>query len=83
MDPESVFSGGPVSLAPGGPSPVGLGDVVARVTAFVGLHPCDSCRKRRHWLNRVKVWGRWGWPVVTGFTVVVLAAGAALTRWVF
>jgi len=60
MDPENVFSGGPVSLAPGGPSPVGLGDVVARVTAFVGLHPCDDCRKRRHRLNRVKVWGRWG-----------------------
>jgi len=59
MDPESVFSGGPVYLAPGGPSPVGLGDVVARVTAFVGLHPCDRCRKRRHWLNRAKVWGWW------------------------
>jgi len=24
-----------------------------------------------------------GWPVVIGFTVLVLAAGAALTRWVF
>jgi len=80
MDPENVFSGGPVHLSPGGPGPVGLGDVVARVTAFVGLHPCDDCRKRRHWLNRVKVWGRWGWPVVI---VVVLVAGAALTRWVF
>jgi len=52
MDPESVFSGGPVSLAPGGAAPVGLGDVVARVTAFVGLHPCDGC-------NRAKVWGWW------------------------
>jgi len=61
MDPESVFSGGPVSLAPGGAAPVGLGDVFARVTAFVGLHPCGDCRKRRHWLNRVQVWGQWGW----------------------
>jgi len=62
MDPGSAFSGGPVHLAPGGAAPVGLGDVFARVTAFVGLHPCDDCRKRRHWLNRVKVWGWWSWP---------------------
>jgi len=83
MDPESVFSGGPVHLSPGGPAPVGLGDVVARVTAFVGLHPCDDCRKRRHWLNRVKVWGRWGWPVVVGVPVVVVAVSFGLSRWVF
>jgi len=82
MDPEKIFSGGPVSLAPGGVAPVGLGDVVARVTAFVGLHPCDDCRKRRHWLNRVKVWGRWGWPVVIGVPVVVVAVSFGLARWV-
>jgi len=83
MDPENVFSGGPVHLSPGGPGPVGLGDVVARVTAFVGLHPCDDCRKRRHWLNRVKVWGRWGWSVVVGVPVVVVAVSFGLARWVF
>ena len=77
MDPENVFSGGPAYLSPGRSAPVGLGDVVARVTAFVGLHPCAGCRKRRHWLNRVKVWGPWGWPVVIGFTVAVVA----LSRW--
>jgi len=82
MDPENVFSGGPVSLAPGGAAPVGLGDVVARVTAFVGLHPCDDCRKRRHWLNRVKVWGPWG-PVVIGVLVVAGVVSFGLARWVF
>ncbi len=82
MDPENVFSGGPVHLSPGGPAPVGLGDVVARVTAFVGLHPCDGCRKRRHWLNRVKVWGPWG-PVVIGVLVVAGVLSFGLARWVF
>jgi len=82
MDPENVFSGGPVHLSPGGPGPVGLGDVVARVTAFVGLHPCDNCRKRRHWLNRVKVWGPWG-PVVIGVLVVAVVVSFGLARWVF
>jgi len=59
IDPGSIPAGGPVPLAYGGAAPVGLGDVVARVTVFMGLHPCDGCRKRRHWLNRAKVWGWW------------------------
>jgi len=83
MDPENIFSGGPVYLAPGGPATVGLGDVVARVTAFLRLHPCDDCRKRRHWLNRVKVWGWWGWPVVVGVPVVAGVVSFGLARWVF
>ncbi len=83
IDLGDIPDGGPVHLAPGGPSPVGLGDAVARVTAFLGLHPCEGCRKRRHWLNRVKVWGRWGWPVVVGVPVVVVAVSFGLARWIF
>lgn len=29
----------------------GLGDVVARITKFVGLKPCGGCKKRQEWLN--------------------------------
>ena len=30
----------------------GLGDVVAAVTAKMGIRPCRGCKKRQEWLNR-------------------------------
>ena len=31
----------------------GLGDLIARATAAVGVQPCDACRKRQEALNRL------------------------------
>jgi len=33
--------------------PVGLGDVVKRVTTAVGFRPCGGCQKRAQALNRL------------------------------
>lgn len=37
---------------------IGLGDVIKRATATVGIQPCDSCAQRATTLNR--------WLVFTG-----------------
>jgi len=55
----------------------GPGAAVSGFTKRLGIKPCRGCWRRAAALNQL------GWPVVIGFTVVVLAAGAALTRWVF
>ena len=55
----------------------GPGAALSGVTKRLGVKPCQGCWRRAQALNQL------GWPVVTGYTVVVLAAGAALTRWVF
>jgi len=55
----------------------GPGAAVSGVTKRLGIKPCRGCWRRAEALNQL------GWPVVVGFTVVVLAAGAALMRWVF
>lgn len=31
----------------------GLGDVVAAVTKAVGIKPCNGCKRRQSWLNRL------------------------------
>jgi hypothetical protein len=35
--------------------PVGLGDVVKKVTTRMGISPCGGCRKRAEALNRAVV----------------------------
>jgi hypothetical protein len=35
------------------PRPVGLGDVVKRVTTAVGIKPCSGCQRRAQALNRL------------------------------
>lgn len=30
----------------------GLGDKIAKLTSFLGIKPCDSCKKRQDWLNK-------------------------------
>lgn len=59
LNPDDLVGVGPVRLRPVGGEPVGLGDAFARVSSFVGLHSCEGCKKRRHRLNRLKVWGWW------------------------
>ena len=40
--------------------PVRLGELIARVTHFLGIPMCSGCSKRRMWLNRLPpVWGWW------------------------
>jgi len=70
---RAVFHQGKGQLAAGR----GPGAALSGVTRRMGLKPCPGCFRRAAALNQL------GWPVVIGFTVVVLAAGAALTRWVF
>jgi len=55
----------------------GPGSAMRGVTKRLGIKPCRNCWRRAQALNQL------GWPVVICYTVVVLAAGAALTRWVF
>lgn len=38
--------------------PVGLGDVVAWLMRKVGIEECESCGKRKSWLNRFVIWPR-------------------------
>lgn len=33
-------------------SPIGLGDVVAKITAAIGIEPCESCLERKAKLNK-------------------------------
>jgi len=74
LHPDDLHRSGPLRLRPGGREPLGLGDVVASVAGFVGLHPCAGCRKRRHVLNRIKVGA-----AVIGLTVWAgLLSGASL-----
>jgi len=53
----------------------GPGTALKGVTKRLGLKPCPGCFRRAAALNQL------GWPVVIGFTVVVLAAGVGLSRW--
>lgn len=39
--------------------PVGVGDIVARLTRRVGIAECGWCQHRKRWLNRIVVWGWW------------------------
>ena len=40
--------------------PVRLGELIAKVTHFLGIPVCSGCSKRRMWLNRLPpVWGWW------------------------
>jgi len=55
----------------------GPGAAVSGVTKRLGIKPCRRCFRWAQALNQL------GWSVVIGFTVLVLAAGAALSRWVF
>jgi hypothetical protein len=40
--------------------PVGLGDVISRATAAMGIKPCAACKKRAAALNKRIVFGRPG-----------------------
>ena len=57
--PPSVA--GPLARVLGleGPYPIRLGNVIAVFTHALGLPFCDGCARRRHWLNKVIVWGWW------------------------
>jgi hypothetical protein len=47
-------TGGARLTVPLGPRhPVGLGDVVKRVTTAVGIKPCGGCQRRAEALNRL------------------------------
>lgn len=35
-----------------GEEPVGLGEVVTRATSYLGMTPCDGCKRRAAVLNR-------------------------------
>jgi hypothetical protein len=37
---------------------MGLGDLIAKVTHFLGIRECGGCRKRRRWFNRISI----DWP---------------------
>ena len=39
--------------------PVGVGDIVARLTRRAGIAECGGCQRRKRWLNRIVVWGWW------------------------
>jgi hypothetical protein len=43
-------------------APLGLGDLVSRLTHRVGIAECGGCRRRRSLLNRLVVWGWWRRP---------------------
>jgi len=36
---------------------VGLGDVVAALGRTIGFRECGGCRKRKAWLNKIRIWG--------------------------
>ncbi|MEW2417848.1 hypothetical protein AB0953_29610 [Streptomyces sp. NPDC046866] len=38
---------------------IGLGDLIAAITRQVRISECGSCARRRHGLNRIRVWGWW------------------------
>jgi len=37
---------------------IGLGDVISWITHRLGIHECESCKRRKKWLNRIPVWPR-------------------------
>jgi hypothetical protein len=37
---------------------IGLGDIIQRATAIIGIKPCEACRKRAATLNKKIVFGR-------------------------
>ena len=39
--------------------PVGVGDLVARLTRRVGIAECSACQQRKRRLNNIIVWGWW------------------------
>ena len=53
----------------------GPGAALSGVTKRLGWKPCPGCFRRAAALNQL------GWPVVIGFTVLVLAVGVGLSRW--
>jgi len=55
----------------------GPGTALRGVTKRLGIKPCPRCFRWAAALNQL------GWPVVIGFTVVVLAVGVGLSRWFF
>jgi len=55
----------------------GPGTALRGVTKRLGIKPCPGCFRRAAALNQL------GWPVVIGFTVVVVAVSFGLARWVF
>lgn len=42
--------------------PLGLGDLVSRVTHGMGITECSGCQRRRSLLNKLVVWGWWRRP---------------------
>jgi len=70
-DERRVFHEGRERLASGR----GPGAALSGVTKRLGVKPCPRCFRWAQALNQL------GWPVVIGFTVVVLAAGVGLSRW--
>jgi len=55
----------------------GPGTALRGLTKRVGIKPCRGCWRRAQALNQL------GWPVVIGFTVMVVAVSFGLARWVF
>jgi hypothetical protein len=43
----------------GSPRVVGLGDIIERLTNWLGIAKCGRCSKRHRTLNRIAVWGWW------------------------
>ncbi len=39
--------------------PLRLGDVISWLTHKIGIQECAGCQKRRHWLNKLVIWGWW------------------------
>lgn len=35
------------------PRSKGLGDTIAKVTKWAGIEPCESCKKRQSWANKL------------------------------
>jgi hypothetical protein len=45
------------SQAPATPKKSGLGDLIAKITGFFGIKPCEECKRRQAMLNKF----RWPW----------------------
>ena len=54
--PELLFSD---ELSPPVSERIGLGNVVAAVTRWLGIATCEACSRRRRILNRIVVWRWW------------------------
>lgn len=55
-----AFASAHTQHAPAAPKPMGLGDLVAKVTGAFGVKPCAPCKKRQQALNNAvpKIWPR-------------------------